>query len=243
MEKTCYYYIDEAGHINNDSNVFIHGCIITDSPSIINNAISDLHSEIKSDLYFDEFVSRLDEEGFHATENHPDIRAQFYKLLPLLNYRAYFVIIDKESSCFKKLKEEKEDYEIFELFLRKLLLERIIKNKNNKNIFYFEEITIEQKSLINILIDFFESLDKSINCEFHVVGKEVKNLAVVDYLNYVLYSILNSKKTNDRMEKNFNIISPKIGLINILHNNVYLSRKKTDKYKVDLNNLKKEFGG
>jgi hypothetical protein len=44
-------------------------------------------------------------------------------------------------------------------------------------------------------------------------------------------------------KKNFNLISPKIGVINILHKNVFLGRKKTDDKKINITNLKREYSG
>jgi hypothetical protein len=243
FKRTNYFYVDEAGHINNDSTVFIHGCIKTDVPDVITDALENLHEDIIENLYFDEDEDRIIKEGFHAVENHPDVRAKFYMLLPLLDYRAYFTVVDKKSNFFKNLKSTKEDHEIFHYFLNKLLRDRLQKNKHDKNIFFFEDLEIEKKSLKQILQDIKDSLPPSYDCEFHIRGKELINLAVVDYLNYVLYSILSTPKSNDRMEKNFNLIAPKIGVINIMHKNVYLSRKNDDTLKVTLDNLKKEFSG
>ena len=242
-KRTNYFYVDEAGHINNDSPVFIHGCIKTDVPDVITETLENLQQDLIDNLYFDELIERIRKEGFHATENHPDVRAKFYMLLPLLDYRAYFTVVDKNSDYFKELKQDKEDHEIFQFFLNKLLRNRLEKNRHDKNIFYFEDIEIEKKSLKQILKEIFDSLSVSYDCEFHISGKELINLSTVDYLNYVLYSILSTQKVNDRMEKNFNLIAPKIGVINILHKNVYLSRKNDVTLQVQLDNLKKEFSG
>ena len=244
MKKINYYYIDEAGHINNDSNVFIHGCIKTDSPDSLLESIQKMESDISDDLYHYEDLEKIKAQGFHATENHPDIRALYYKLLPFLNYRAYFLVVDKKSDYFIKLKSEKDECEIFELFLKKLIIDRIKGNKEDKNIFYFENIEIPKKSFRNILNDIFESLDDTFDCEYSIEEKTMVNLSVIDYLNYILYIVLNNiPKINDRMEKNFNLVAPKIGLINILNKNIFLGRKKGIDKEVSLVNLKREYSG
>ncbi|MFA9187545.1 hypothetical protein AAGV33_03370 [Flavobacterium sp. FBOR7N2.3] len=243
MKKTNYFYIDEAGHINNDSNIFIHGCIKTDSPETLLKTINEIKEEILNDDYFIEDIEAIQLQGFHAVENHPDVRKHYYKRLHYFNFRAYFVVVNKKTDYFKNLKTDKEDFEIFEMFLRKLINDRIESNKNDKNIFYFENIEIAKKSLRNIVKDVFESFDETFDLEYHIAGKELINLSIIDYLNYILYSILKSDKKDDRMEKNFNLISPKIGVINILHKNVFLGRKKTDNKKINITNLKREYSG
>lgn len=250
MKRTNYFYIDEAGNLGNNSDFFIHGCIKTDNPSILKKAIETLRQELLDDLYFEAFVERINSEGFHAVENHPDIRTHFYKILPLLDYRSYFVILDKKSDFYNNLKSEKSEFEIFEYSLRKLLKDRIVKNKNDKNIFYFEQIDIKGKSLNRILNDFFKSMSFADNCEYYIVDKTEENLSVVDYLNYIFIQILNGlkkvKKVNskyDRMKLNFDLVSSKIGLINVLNNDSFLSRKKAENKKVNYDNFINEFGG
>ncbi len=243
MKKTNYFYIDEAGHINNNSNVFIHGCIKTDTPDIMQEAIEELQEELHGMAYFEETVEILKKQGFHAVENHPDVRARFYSIIPFFNYRGYFVVVDKTSEYFKSLKKDKEDFEIFELFLKKLLTDRLKRNKEDHNVFIFEEIEIEKKSLKKILEILFNDFSDKYDCEYKIEGKSHINLGTIDYLNYILYSILNDSKANIRMEQNLNLIKQKIGVINILNKNLYLSRNKPDEYKITVENLKKQYRG
>ncbi|KOS05423.1 hypothetical protein AM493_04805 [Flavobacterium akiainvivens] len=244
FKKTNYFYIDESGHINNNSNVFIQCCIKTDTPDLMEEALVDLQEELLGLAYFEEFVDKIKKQGFHAVENHPDIRARFYTVLPFLNYRAYFTVVDKNSDYFKKLKNYKEDHEIFEFFLIKLLKDRLLKNKFDKNIFIFEEIEIEKKSLSKILDSIFSSLSEEYDCAYSIESKKTINLGTTDYLNYIIYNILEDlNKTNLRMEQNFNLIKHKVGVVHFLHNNVYLSRKKSLDYHIEVTNLKKQFSG
>jgi len=243
IKKVNYFYIDESGSINNDSSVFIHGCIKTDSPNTISEALKKLKEDLEDSLYYNEFSKRIKTEGFHATENNIDMRADVYKLLPLLDYRSYFVILNKETDYFKELKKKSEEHEIFYLTLKRLLHDRIVRNKDAKNIFIFETIQISQKSLNSILIDFFSEYDGSYDCEYYIVGKEEENMGVIDYLNFIFNKVLEDVKPMKRMFQNFDLVAPKIGVICIVNKNVYLSRKKKTKYKVTLNNLIREIGG
>jgi len=69
-----YFYIDESGSILNDSKVFIHRCIVTDTPNLIRTTLEGLREELKDDLYFDKVIKDPDKFDFHAVEDHPDIR-------------------------------------------------------------------------------------------------------------------------------------------------------------------------
>ncbi|MCL7765446.1 hypothetical protein MPF19_18660 [Polaribacter sp. Z014] len=239
-KKINYFYIDESGSINNDSDIFIHGCIKTDSPNTISTALEKLKKELIDSLYYEEFAERIKKEGFHATENNMDMRADVYKLLPLLDYRSYFVILNKKTDYFKSL-QNKEEHEIFSFCLRKLLMDRIIKNKGDKNIFIFETIKISKKPLITILKEIFDNLDKDHDCEYKIVGKDELNMGIIDYLNFVFHHLLTSEKIMNRMKQNFDILAPKIAVINLLHSNIYLSRKKKAEFQINLDNLNKQF--
>ena len=116
-----------------------------------------------------------------------------------------------------------EEYEIFTISLRKLIDNRIRKRKEDINIFKFETIEISKKSLNSILEEIFYHLPKEYNCSYEIVGKDEINMSIIDYLNYILFQILSTKKQNIRMEYNFNIFGPKIGLIHMPHSKAYLS--------------------
>ena len=249
-KKTNYFYIDESGIIKDNSRVFIHGCIKTDSPLIVTNSIKELKKEIKESFYhqthqmsIENPEKKFNNTGFHAVDNSFDIRADFYKILPYLNFRSYFVTLNKHTDFFKKLEKKGKEHEYFAFSLNKLIKDRIIKNKNDKNIFYFEEISLPKKSLKSILSEIFATLPSIYDSEFKIVGKEEENMSVVDYLNYTFYQILNDEKRQPGMLSNFELIAPKIASINVAHSNVFLSRKKKSEYQINFSNLKKEFGG
>lgn len=239
--KTNYFYIDEAGHVNNNSNVFIHGCIKTDSPFELNDTLNSLIKKIENDIYNAYSIEKFIEQGFHAVENHPDIRAEFYRILPVINYRSYFVVLNKNEVFFENFKNNKQPHEIFALTLNKLLRNRIERAKNDKNIFYFEQIELGKVSLDQVIKDFFDSLgEKKGDCEYYIVGKNHLNLSIIDYLNYIFFSILEDvKKKQQRMIENFELIKPKIGSINYINRDAYFSRKQG----IDINKIVDLFCG
>lgn len=234
-----YYYIDESGNLFNDESIFIHGCIKTDTKDLTENILIDLKKNIKEQVYYTHYLEDFERMGFHATENHPDIKAELYKILPYMNFRAYFVIINKKSEFYKNLNREIHNYEIFEKSLRKLIKDRIksIRGKA-KNKFVFEEISIPTKSLNQMLQDYFsDEKMRKYNCDYRIAPKNEENLAIIDYLNYIIYTILTKGSLKTKMEENFDLIKEKIGSINILHNDVFLSRRSTEDKQINLNNL------
>ena len=110
-KQTYYYFIDESGHINNNQDIFLFGCIKTDTPILSEKTIEALKEELKSELYFEDYQEALN-NPFHAVDDHPDVRTAFYKIMPFLNFRAFFEIIIKKTEYFNKLKANKSDYEI-----------------------------------------------------------------------------------------------------------------------------------
>ncbi len=236
-KKINYFYIDESGNINNDSTIFIHGCIKTDSPSTITESLVKLKEELRSSLYYDKFKDKIAKQGFHATENNMDMRADLYKLLPLLDYRAYFVITNKKSDYFIRNINKMDESEYFAHSLRKLIYDRIVANKRDKNIFYFETIKLQKKSLEQNLDDIFGKLDSNFDIEYHIVGKEEENLAIIDYLNFIFYHLFTEENPMPRMKLNFDLVSPKIALVNFIHQNIFFGRKRSKNFQVSLDNL------
>lgn len=227
-EKENFYYIDESGHILNNSKLFIHGCIKTDTPKFISKALDEIKVEIQNDYYFNEFMDEFKETGFHAVDNHFDIRTLLYRKLITLNWRAYFVLINKESDYFNSIKD-KPEHEIFKISLSKLLFNRLRSESSNKNILNFETIDLSGKPLSKVLEELFIPWTKRYNCEYFILNKDDDvNLGVIDYLNYILYRILTTNDRDEVMRRNFNNLAPKIALIHIQNTNTYLSRSKEE---------------
>lgn len=241
MKKINYFYIDESGSISNNSGVFIHGCIKTDSPKSINDALKKLLLELTDSLYYEGLKERILDEGFHATENNIDMRADVYKLIPLLDYRAYLVITKKDSDFFRLKMKNMDESDYFEYSLKQLIMDRISAHKEDRNIFFFETIQLTKRSLKEILDNLFASLSKKYDCEYKIVGKEEENMGIVDYINFLFFHILEEAKPWPRMQANVNLVSPKIAIIKYLHNNTFLSRNKEEEFKVNLLNIQEKY--
>lgn len=237
-KRTFHYFIDESGHINNNQNIFLFGCIKTDTPTISEKIIESLKEELKSDLYFEDYREKLN-NPFHAVDDHPDVRTAFYRIIPFLNFRAYFEVIIKDSEYFKTLKNKKKDHEIIKEMIRRLIKPRILKNPKDKHEVFIETLEVEEKSLKKI-IDEIKNEFTNIEIEFIILEKGNHNLSLIDYLNYIIFNIFekDGKKFNAnlRQQQNFNMIKQKIALIHIWNSDKYFSRTSTE---ISLENLRK----
>lgn len=227
FKKTNFFYIDESGGILNNSPAFILGCIRTDTPQIITDNISKLLQGFENEIYYSPMIDQIKVQGFHAVDNHPDVRARFFALLPILNFRSFFSIINKTKSPLKELIDNKEEDKVYLLALDKLLKGRF-NNRTDNNVFIFEELQFKDRSQQKILDEYFSPYMKDGNIEYKIVGKEEVNLAISDYMNYIFHILLPAKdlKKVQRMVDNFELIKPKIAFINILHSGTFFSREK-----------------
>lgn len=240
--KINYFYIDETGHINNDEPIFAYGCIKTDTPKLIEKALLELKEELAEDPILAKFGEKILNNNFHATGDAFDVRTQFYRILPLLNYRAYFTVLFKNDDYYRRLKTENEDYEIIKSMLLKIIKPRVTKNKNDKNIFFIETLKVKNKSLAKILEEIFNTFKDDYNVEYSIVDKGCQNMPVVDYLCFILNKIFVQKKNEnidvaEWVERTFEAIKDKIGLIHFQNEDSFYSRHGKKNKQIELNNL------
>lgn len=238
MKKRVYFYIDESGVLNNldKGRFFILTCYITDTPNIIKEKLESLKSKIEDKPYLAGELAKFREEGFHASPNHFDIRALYYELLPTLNIRIYSVVVDKLSNEYRILIEKyPNDPDGYIVIMRRLLYNRILSDKNEDLYFVFEEYGSKQSTYKTALENMFSEIKgkialqlgiNNVNYTVEVHSKDDILLSVVDYVNYVLFQILNGEKKEKRMQANFNLIEPKIASLCVWHNSIFYSSKK-----------------
>lgn len=231
VKNSNYYYIDESGSIGGDSPLFIHGVIITDSPNLIEQTLQNLKTKIDNSAYFEEFSARFKEEGFHAVDNHFDIRAAFYQELVYLDWTAYLVIFKKDSDKYRFINKGVNSH-VFKFTLFKVLRDRLIKRRGEKNHLVLESIDLQGQSLESIVNELQLSLKDKVAFTWDIKGKDELNLGTIDYVNYIIFKILTSTNKDVRMEQTFRMLASKIAVIHFPHNNVYLTRG-SDQISVD----------
>ena len=241
--KTNYFYIDETGHINNNEPMFAYGCIKTDTPKLIEKVLEELKVELAEDPLLAKFGEKILKNNFHATGDHFDVRTQFYRILPLLNYRAYFTVLFKNDDYYKNLKKENDDHEIIKSMLLKIIKPRITKNRNDKNIFFIETLEVQNKSLNTIVEEIFNIFNNDFNVEYLIVDKHCQNMPIVDYLCYILNKIFVQKENENNtiaewVARTFEILKDKIALIHFLNEDSFYSRHSHKNKQIELKNLK-----
>lgn len=230
--KDIYFYIDESGSLSGlNERFFLMTCMITEDPTQIKGVLEDLRNYICNAPYYVSYKDKFLQTGFHATENHPDIRAEVYKRLDAMNMRLYSIILDKSSDTYKDIRSRLiTDDAIYLFLIKNLLSKRLVSERNNRLHIMLEEYGSKIMNHKNSM----ESIVKEIACyyrlnliyELEVCSKDNIVLSVVDYVNYVLYQILNGTKNNTRMIDNFKLIQPKVALLHDLHNKQYYGRNK-----------------
>lgn len=187
--ESLHFYIDESGVIGSRDTFFILGCYVTDTPEEIENKLYELKTEIENNIYFAPYLNDDGHIIFHACDNHFDIRSKYYALLATLNIRAYFLVIDNASSTFSKLKKEfNSDVNIYDTLIKKLLFDRIQKNKTEKLFFTFEEYgSNQEKRMIDVIKSIQNDLAFNFECSTNIGSKSDILLSIIDYLNYIVF--------------------------------------------------------
>lgn len=232
-KESIYFYIDESGTLDtptDNDRFFILSCYATNTPDIVKQELNKLMKKIQDELYFDNELHELNSTGFHACDNHPDIRAEYYRLLYKLNIRIYALILDKQSATFQDLKKQHENNEgVYIELLQNLLNDRLIRNRSNYNVLTFEEYGSKPQAYKSRIKTMIESIIKKNNLgrlsyKVEIATKSNIMLSAIDYVNYVLYQMLH--KESKRVCANFQLIEPQIALLHHLDRKIFYSEKK-----------------
>jgi hypothetical protein len=245
MPDINYFYIDEAGDLNDQSKYFLIGCIITDSPDDLLKEIGLLEMEIKNRGYFNRFRNEFLKTGFHASTNHPDIYSQFVALLPRLNFRYYALILDKRSDYYLASITSKSKEEVYDNLLKSLLKDRLLKRIDAINKIFFEQnlpnptesrISMRGKQLASLISGLNNEvikkrlIKKDLRYEVRVQNKKTQPLfAIVDFMNHIVMKVYEGKnnKVENYMKENYRLVEPKIGCIHdFAHRIFHKPRKK-----------------
>lgn len=235
MIKNTHYYIDEAGGIDTNSKFFILGCYKTDSPKDVCSALDSLKNEILNAPYFAFQRNDFLKHGFHACENHPDIKSRFYNLVSTLNVRFYILLLKKDSVFYKKMVNDKlTTLQIYNLCINKLLSDRLTKTRNDKNVIIFEQYGNKPnnwlKNVESVIHEVTTKIDDKfgtkIVSEVSVHTKSDINLSVIDYINYLFVQLLEKDNVPNRIKENFAILEPKIALIYKMDKDLFYDKNK-----------------
>jgi len=239
-----YFYVDEAGDLlscTGSSELFLIGCIITEHPKELAEKIEGLKKEISDKAIYFRHNKQLNESGFHAAENHPDIYTRFVELLISLDFRAYIILIRKNNPEYLNYFNGKTGKEIYDNCLQLLLRDRLLKRKNNWNIITVEQnlprqtqgaLLVRKREIMGIVESINSELKrdglitKKILTKIELKTKSEKLFSIVDYINHI---ILHAYSSNPRpgQKENFQLLKPKIGVVYDILNKDFCAPRKS----------------
>ena len=211
MKKTqpgsIWYFVDESGDATfydrrgnfivgqaGCSKLLILGFIETPSPNTIRKAVLDLQQEIINEPYFQGVPSIAKTAiAFHAKDDSPEIRYQFFKLIAGLEFRAQFIVARKIERVFRNSFQTQKnafyDHLVSELFQNVL-------HRFQENYIYFakrgsRDRQIPLQGAIQQGVNRFEEKwDTQVKTAFHIQAQTPKGepcLSVIDYMNWAVY--------------------------------------------------------
>ena len=227
-----YFYIDESGLLRGEEErFFLISCIATDTPKHIESTLNQLQQNICSNPYYLPIRDKFRNQGFHAVSNHPDIRTEVYKIIPYMNMRVYTIVLDKFSDFYKDVSSRYNfDIDFYAFLIKQLLRDRVKSEKENHIHFIFEEyggtIAHHKNRMEDVIGTLISEVGDGVEYVVEVCSKDNIILSVVDYVNYILYQLLNHPGTGTRMMDNFKLVEPKIASLHLLHTKVHYGRRK-----------------
>lgn len=232
LTMDLYFYIDESGLLRDvKERFFLISCVATDVPEQIEDTLNQLQQNICDNPYYLPIRDKFRDQGFHAVSNHPDIRTEMYKIIPYMNMRVYTIVLDKFSDFYKDVSSRYNfDIDFYAFLIKQLLRDRVKSEKDNHIHFIFEEyggtIAHHKNRMEDVIGTLISEVGDGVEYVVEVCSKDNIILSVVDYVNYILYQLLNQPGKGTRMMDNFKLVEPKIASLHLLHTQAYYGRRK-----------------
>lgn len=181
--------------------MLILGLVEVSDPIPLRQAIQKLQSEIVNDPYFADFPSiQQTKVAFHAKDDVPEVRFQFYKLLANLNFQAQFVVARKIERVFRNNFHSKE-YEFYDHLITRLFEGKL--HKHARNLIYFAKRGSRNRqapieSAIEKSIQMFEQKwNTTVNTQTVVQAQSPAGepcLSIADYMNWAVFRAFTRKE-------------------------------------------------
>jgi len=194
-----YYYIDESGdadfygkrgrqlwELESWNNFLLLGMLETGNRKRLRKDILTFHQALKNDKYF-RGIASFDQPGhfFHAKDDHPEIRAEFFKFLRYRNdFKCYFSMVGKDARVFDQQFSRNPKQFYFHVVEHLLKLKDY--NEGEKHSFYLSRRTKHTNAdfdkVIQNAVD-YKMTGKNLNYKADVVNSsEFPELSVIDYM-------------------------------------------------------------
>lgn len=223
-----YFFVDESGDpffYDRNGNFIVgkEGCsqililafIKTEFQEVIRKEIIYLQNEISKDEYLMQIPSvKKSIKYFHATDDSPEIREKFFKLIKKLPFKSEFIIARKNEKIFIN-RHKKSPNVFYDDLVSKLFQNQLHKSK--ENIIYYatrgnraRQKPIEEAIRSGVL-SFEEKWKFKVDSEIKIYPQKPVGepcLQIVDYMLWALQRVYNKSET-----RYFNFIKEKVSLI------------------------------
>ncbi|MBA4376629.1 MAG: hypothetical protein C0401_10725 [Anaerolinea sp.] len=218
MKKTqpgkTYFFVDESGDptfydrkgnliVGQEgcSSLLILGLVEIVDPGPIRQAILRLQSEIVNDPYFKDYPSiQKTKTAFHAKDDVPEVRYQFYKLLTGLDFQAHFVVARKIEPVFRNSFNSKE-HEFYDHLITLLFDAKLHLHEHNL-IYYAKRGSRSRQAPIESAIEksikiFEQKWRTTVNTTTEVQAQTPTGepcLSIIDYMNWAVFRAFTRKE-------------------------------------------------
>lgn len=231
-----YIFIDESG-TDKESTILYMSLILTEDPTHIQSECKSLTQKIIRDPELSQKIPSVRNNGiehFHYTSDHPEIRDEFIKLLPVLNFDAYVCFVRKD-----EIVGDLSKIELLKTLFSTLLYPRILERHYDSVYVIYEKFDEGSASDERILTKEVEQLCQKIKEDFRKTIKQVTIsfdnkdelcLGVSDYVCGIISAYFSKQLTegnakDSQEERNYDRISGKIRLIQDLTRKKFYSRR------------------
>jgi len=191
-------FYDRAGNLivgqPGCSPILILGLVELREPESARRAILNLQQEIVHNPYFKDFPSiKRTAVAFHAKDDLPEIRYEFFKLLTTLDFKAQFVVARKIERVFRNTFEAKETAFYDHLVSR--LFENMLHRYEQNFVYFAKRGSRARQSPLTEAIQrgiqhFQEKWSTQVTTTFTVNAQTPSGepcLSIIDYMNWAVY--------------------------------------------------------
>ena len=176
------------------ASILLMGFIETPNPQAARQAVLALQNEVVNDPYFQGFPSiQRTAIAFHATDDLPEIRYRFYKLIAELDIKAQFVVARKIERVFRNNFHARET-EFYD-HLVSILFQNVLHKHTQNHIYFAKRGSRERQAPLSNAIQrgmahFEEKWGKPVSSQVIIQAQTPHGepcLSVVDYMNWAVY--------------------------------------------------------
>ncbi len=237
-------FYDEAGNLivgkEGCSPILLLGFVEMSDPQPIRQKILSLQNEITNDPYFQGFHSiKRTSVAFHAKDDLPEIRFQFYKLIASLDFKAQFVVARKIERVFRNNFNARET-EFYDNLVTTLFQNVLHRHSENHIIFATRGSRERQAPLSNAIKagirKFEEKWKRPVNTTFDIQAQTPKGepcLSIADYMNWAVYRAFTRREIRyfQTVERNVSL------LVDLYDNKNYPHNWYSHRNKFELNKI------